>query len=112
MDGSFQSTGFSGTRMDTSVKNSGATVTEMTVKCATISLPKISLPIKVDIIRHPKELVTVCSSVHACVIAPDDVRMFTFPKIEDYNKEKGVYLVYPSEKAQYLVCALLSCVVS
>ncbi|ETO30139.1 hypothetical protein RFI_06982 [Reticulomyxa filosa] len=67
-----------------------------------MSLPKLHLPIKIDIIRHPKEAVTVCSSIHACILAPDDVKMYEFPHIPDYKGEPDTYFLYPSPKATYL----------
>ena len=90
-------------------------------------LPEIEkLPIKIDIIRHGQELLSVCSSVHACVICPNDVKMYEYPNIPDYNDisyninnsntnsvdennvdcttlaNENVYLLYPSENSVYL----------
>lgn len=67
-----------------------------------ISFPKLTLPVNVDIIRHPKETVNVCSSVHSCIMAPDNVQMYEFPNVPPLSKEEGVYLLYPSESATFL----------
>ena len=64
--------------------------------------PNLTLPVHVDIIRHPKELVNVCSSVHACIVAPQFVQMYEFPTVPALSEEDGVYLLYPSEKAVFL----------
>ena len=42
------------------------------------------MPLKVDIIKHPNECDGKSTSAHAAVLAPDDVRVFTYPCIPDY----------------------------
>jgi len=64
--------------------------------------PTVSLPVNVVIIRHPKETVNVCSSVHSCVLSPDNVKMYEFPSVPALSEEEGVYLLYPSESATFL----------
>ena len=44
----------------------------------------MQLPLKVDIIKHPNECDGKSTSAHAAVLAPDDVRVFTYPCIPDY----------------------------
>lgn len=53
------------------------------------------LPVKVDIIKHPNEVDGKSTAPHARVISPDEVTIYTYPCIPDYDKEKvGVaYLV-------------------
>jgi len=46
------------------------------------------LPIKVDIIKHAKEIDGKSTSAHAAVLAPDDVNIYTFPCIPDYDTTK------------------------
>lgn len=58
--------------------------------------PKIKLPIKVDIIKHPSECDGKSTAVHARVICPEDVTILTYPCIPDYNPEKTL-LVFPGE---------------
>lgn len=61
-------------------------------------VPKIKLPIKVDIIKHPSECDGKSTAVHARVICPEDVTILTYPCIPDYNTEKTL-LVFPGEKS-------------
>lgn len=60
------------------------------------SIPRVKLPIKVDIIKHPSECDGKSTAVHAGVICPEDVTILTYPCIPDYCKEKTV-LVFPGE---------------
>ncbi|WAR05648.1 DTWD1-like protein [Mya arenaria] len=59
-------------------------------------VPKVKLPIKVDIIKHPSEVDGKSTAVHAGVLAPDDVTIYTYPCIPDYDKDK-VVVVFPCE---------------
>ncbi|KAH8338540.1 hypothetical protein KR059_008404 [Drosophila kikkawai] len=62
-------------------------------------LPRLKLPLLVDIIKHKKEIDGKSTAVHAAVLAPEHVRIHTFPDIPDYRKEDGVVLIFPSAKA-------------
>ncbi|KAH8404626.1 hypothetical protein KR215_005082 [Drosophila sulfurigaster] len=59
-------------------------------------LPHVELPLYIDIIKHKKEIDGKSTAVHAAVLAPDKVRIFTFPDIPDYGEEDGVVLIFPS----------------
>ncbi|KAH8358782.1 hypothetical protein KR093_002511 [Drosophila rubida] len=59
-------------------------------------LPRVQLPLHIDIIKHKKEIDGKSTAVHAAVLAPDNVRIFTFPDIPDYRDEDGVVLIFPS----------------
>ncbi|KAH8310219.1 hypothetical protein KR044_000078 [Drosophila immigrans] len=59
-------------------------------------LPRVTLPLNIDIIKHKKEIDGKSTAVHAAVLAPDNVRIFTFPDIPDYRDEPGVVLIFPS----------------
>lgn len=61
------------------------------------SLPKVQLPIKIDIIKHEKEIDGKSTAIHAPILAPDDVQIYTYPNIPDYSVEDGVVLIYPSQ---------------
>lgn len=61
-------------------------------------IPYVKLPIKIDIIKHKHEIDGKSTSGHAAVLAPDDVKVYTYPHIPDYTKEK-VVLVFPSSNA-------------
>ncbi|XP_044752726.1 tRNA-uridine aminocarboxypropyltransferase 1 [Coccinella septempunctata] len=61
-------------------------------------IPQVKLPIKIDIIKHKHEIDGKSTSGHAAVLAPEDVKVYTYPNIPDYSKEK-VVLVFPSSNA-------------
>ncbi|ALC46175.1 CG2006 [Drosophila busckii] len=58
--------------------------------------PRVELPIQIDIIKHKKEIDGKSTAVHAAVLAPDHVRIYTFPDIPDYSQMEGVVLIFPS----------------
>nr|XP_018913092.1 PREDICTED: DTW domain-containing protein 1 [Bemisia tabaci] len=62
-------------------------------------LPKISLPLKIDIIKHCREIDGKSTAIHAAIIAPEDVTIYTYPDIPDYSTEPGVILIYPNKSA-------------
>lgn len=62
-------------------------------------VPKLKLPCKIDILKHPKEIDGKSTAVHAAVIAPDDVRIFIYPDIPDYSLEDNVLLIFPDKNA-------------
>jgi len=53
-----------------------------------IPIRLIQLPLKVDIIKHPGETDGKSTAVHAGVLAPEYVSIYTYPCIPDYDKEK------------------------
>lgn len=59
-------------------------------------IPVIKLPVKIDIIKHPNETDGKSTAVHAKLIAPDDVHIYTYPCIPDLDgdRDKAV-LVFP-----------------
>jgi DTW domain len=57
------------------------------------------LPIKVDIIKHAKEIDGKSTSAHAAVLAPDDVAIYTFPCIPDYDQTKEKVMISAISKA-------------
>lgn len=59
-------------------------------------LPRVELPIQIDIIKHKKEIDGKSTAVHAAVLAPANVRIHTYPDIPDYRQEEGVVLIFPS----------------
>lgn len=65
-------------------------------------IPSISLPVKLEIIKHPKEVEGKSTAVHAAVIASVDTTVYTYPAIpSDYDKDK-VVLVFPCETSRTL----------
>ncbi|KAH9405550.1 DTW domain-containing protein 1 [Tyrophagus putrescentiae] len=60
-------------------------------------LPTISLPVRIDIVKHAQEVDGKTTATHAVVLAPNEVRIFTYPNLpddwpEDPNK---ILLVFP-----------------
>lgn len=55
----------------------------------------LQLPLRIDIIKHAREMDGKSTAVHAAVLAPQDIRIFTYPCIPNYNPEENVsfYLV-------------------
>ncbi|XP_064652306.1 tRNA-uridine aminocarboxypropyltransferase 1-like [Lineus longissimus] len=62
-------------------------------------IPSIKLPVKVDIIRHKIEETGRNTAVHACILAPDDVTMYTWPDFPDYEDKSKVIVVFPGENS-------------
>ncbi|XP_011165842.1 tRNA-uridine aminocarboxypropyltransferase 1 [Solenopsis invicta] len=57
--------------------------------------PQVKLPIKIDIIKHSREIDGKSTAVHAAILAPTDVKIYTYPDFpETLNKEDTV-LVFP-----------------
>lgn len=66
------------------------TVSELTDKT-----PRLRLPFKVDIIKHRKEIDGKSTAAHAVILAPEDVRIFTYPDLPEYGPDEKIVLVYP-----------------
>lgn len=50
------------------------------------------LPLKVDIIKHANEIDGKSTAVHAAILAPDDVTIYTYPCVPDYSPDENVRL--------------------
>lgn len=57
------------------------------------------LPIKVDIIKHCREIDGKSTAAHAAVLAPDDVTIYTYPDVPNYEIDGQTVLLYPSAEA-------------
>lgn len=62
-------------------------------------LPTVELPWKVDIIKHAKEVDGKSTAIHAALLAPDYVKIYTYPTIPDYSDKSKVLLVFPGKTA-------------
>ncbi|XP_058451813.1 tRNA-uridine aminocarboxypropyltransferase 1 [Malaya genurostris] len=62
-------------------------------------LPFVKLPIQIDIIKHKNEIEGKSTAIHAAILAPEDVRIYTYPDIPDYRQEEGVVLIFPTPSA-------------
>ncbi|XP_008274293.1 tRNA-uridine aminocarboxypropyltransferase 1 [Stegastes partitus] len=61
-------------------------------------IPLIKLPVKIDIIKHPNETDGKSTAIHAKILAPGDVTIYTYPCIPEFEKDK-VVLVFPGPGA-------------
>ncbi|KAM7405867.1 hypothetical protein PAMP_000285 [Pampus punctatissimus] len=61
-------------------------------------IPLIKLPVKIDIIKHPNETDGKSTAIHAKILAPSDVTIYTYPCIPEFEKDK-VVLVFPGPGA-------------
>lgn len=61
-------------------------------------VPVVKLPLKIDIIKHPNESDGKSTAIHAKILAPDDVNIYTYPCIPEYNRD-SVVLVFPGPQA-------------
>ncbi|KAJ3592909.1 hypothetical protein NHX12_005247 [Muraenolepis orangiensis] len=57
-------------------------------------IPSIKLPVKIDIIKHPNETDGKSTAIHAKILAPDDVNIYTYPCIPEFDTDK-VVVVFP-----------------
>uniref|UniRef100_H3CVX3 tRNA-uridine aminocarboxypropyltransferase 1 n=1 Tax=Tetraodon nigroviridis TaxID=99883 RepID=H3CVX3_TETNG len=62
-------------------------------------VPLIKLPVKIDIIKHPNETDGKSTAIHAKILAPNDVTIYTYPCIPDFEKDKQVVMVFPGPRA-------------
>ncbi|XP_054858708.1 tRNA-uridine aminocarboxypropyltransferase 1 [Eublepharis macularius] len=62
----------------------------------TKDIPVVKLPLKIDIIKHPNETDGKSTAVHAKLLAPEDVTIYTYPCIPDYEEMKHeIALIFP-----------------
>ena len=54
----------------------------------------IKLPVKIDIIKHPNETDGKSTAIHAKILAPDDVNIYTYPCIPDFETEQVGITLY------------------
>uniref|UniRef100_A0A3B1JZZ1 tRNA-uridine aminocarboxypropyltransferase 1 n=1 Tax=Astyanax mexicanus TaxID=7994 RepID=A0A3B1JZZ1_ASTMX len=63
-------------------------------------VPTVKLPVKIDIIKHPNETDGKSTAIHAKILAPDDVSIYTYPCIPEFDRqEQNVVLVFPGPDA-------------
>ncbi|XP_070233975.1 tRNA-uridine aminocarboxypropyltransferase 1 isoform X3 [Bos indicus] len=63
-------------------------------------IPHVKLPLKIDIIKHPNETDGKSTAVHAKLLAPEFVNIYTYPCIPEYEeKDHEVALVFPGPKS-------------
>ncbi|XP_078038667.1 tRNA-uridine aminocarboxypropyltransferase 1 [Augochlora pura] len=59
--------------------------------------PKVKLPIKIDIIKHAREIDGKSTAIHAAVLAPEDVNIFIYPDFPEIINKKETVLIFPSQ---------------
>ncbi|XP_034849514.1 DTW domain-containing protein 1 [Mirounga leonina] len=63
-------------------------------------MPLVKLPLKIDIIKHPNETDGKSTAIHAKLLAPESVNIYTYPCIPEYEeKDHEVALVFPGPKS-------------
>ncbi|XP_073509184.1 tRNA-uridine aminocarboxypropyltransferase 1 [Phyllobates terribilis] len=71
-------------------------------------IPTVKLPVKIDIIKHPNETDGKSTAAHAKLLAHEDVTMYVYPSIPDYDKlVHEVVLVFPGPNAVSLKDGLM-----
>lgn len=50
-------------------------------------LPKVQLPVQIDIIKHHQEIDGKSTATHAAILAPEHVKIYTYPNIPDYSSD-------------------------
>jgi len=61
------------------------------------STPHLTLPIRVEVVKHHGEVDGKSTAVHAAVIAPSSVTIHTFPDIPEYDDD--TILVFPGKNS-------------
>ncbi|EGI68823.1 PREDICTED: DTW domain-containing protein 1 isoform X1 [Acromyrmex echinatior] len=59
--------------------------------------PRVKLPIKIDIIKHPREIPGKSTAIHAAIIAPMDVKIYTYPDFPEISNKEETVLVFPGK---------------
>ncbi|XP_065414225.1 tRNA-uridine aminocarboxypropyltransferase 1 isoform X2 [Chrysemys picta bellii] len=66
----------------------------------TKEIPVVKLPLKIDIIKHPNETDGKSTAVHAKLLAPEDVTIYTYPCIPDYEEKRHeIALIFPGSNS-------------
>eukprot|EP00126_Sphaerothecum_destruens_P009644 Sdes_comp20554_c0_seq1m15324 len=64
--------------------------------------PEVSLPVNVHIVKHPGEKSSKSTAIHACLLAPKNVKLHSYPEIPTFEDNSRVLLLFPSPEAQLL----------
>lgn len=74
-------------------------------------LPKVQLPVKIDIIKHQREIDGKSTAIHAAILASDYVNIYTYPDIPDYCADDEtvikIYHISISHKTHYIFFLLV-----
>ncbi|RHZ90038.1 hypothetical protein Glove_9g68 [Diversispora epigaea] len=72
------------------------------VGCHINEIPKVKLPIKVDVIKHHRENDGKSTAVHAKIIASEDVEIYSYSQMPKIENPDRVLLLFPSSDSQTL----------
>jgi DTW domain-containing protein YfiP len=65
-----------------------------------IQFPRLSLPLHVDIMKHVSELESKSTALHAKLLAPDYVTLYSYPaqlvRLEEYMRGSACVLLFPT----------------
>ena len=64
-----------------------------------VDMPNMQLPVKVTVIRHPKEKRSKSSIIPASVLAPKDVEIVHTIDVPEHLSETNTVLMFPSDEA-------------
>lgn len=64
-------------------------------------VPRVELPVKIDVVKHPGEVEGKSTAVHAKLISPGSVDIHIYPDIPDYREERAL-LVFPGKQTKTL----------
>ena len=64
-------------------------------------LPRLELPVQIDVVKHPGEVEGKSTAVHAKLVSPDSVNIHIYPDIPDYSQERAL-LVFPGKHTKTL----------
>ncbi|XP_014217077.1 DTW domain-containing protein 1 [Copidosoma floridanum] len=59
--------------------------------------PRIKLPVKIDVIKHKQEVDGKSTAIHAAIIAPEDVRIYTYPDFPEFPDKETTVLIFPGK---------------
>jgi hypothetical protein len=65
------------------------------VNCPEGSVPQLKLPIKIDIIKHEGERDGKSTALHAKILAPDDVDVYGWKSMPEYENVDRLLLLFP-----------------
>jgi len=65
------------------------------------STPRLTLPIRVEVVKHHAEVDGKSTAVHAAIIAPSSVKIHTYPDIPEYDPCDTI-LVFPGKDSRSL----------
>jgi len=65
------------------------------------STPCLTLPIRVEVVKHHAEVDGKSTAVHAAIIAPSSVKIHTYPDIPEFDPDDTI-LVFPGKESHSL----------